>query len=74
MKKEILEHYLQTGTYTYAGAYQDYFRSLPDENFDRLVSIWNTKKKFRIMNSPLVGDYDNEVLYKQSCPSLLPIV
>lgn len=47
---------------------------LPDENFDRLVSIWNTKKKFRIMNSPLVGDYDNEILYKQSCPSLLPIV
>ena len=30
MKNKILEHYLQTGTYTYAGAYGDYFRSLPD--------------------------------------------
>ena len=33
--------------------------SEPDENFDELVKIWHTKKKFRIMNSPLVGDYDN---------------
>lgn len=32
---------------------------LPDENFDTLISIWETKKKFRILNSPLVGDYDN---------------
>lgn len=31
----------------------------PDENFDRLVNVWETKKKFRILNSPLVGDYDN---------------
>ena len=33
--------------------------SEPDENFDELVKIWHTKKKFRIMNSPLVGDHDN---------------
>jgi len=25
----------------------------PDENFDALVDIWNTEKKFRILNSPL---------------------
>ncbi len=31
MKEYILEHYRKTGTFTYAGAYGDYFRSLPDD-------------------------------------------
>jgi len=31
----------------------------PDKNFEKLVDIWETEKKYRIMNSPLVGDYDN---------------
>lgn len=31
----------------------------PDKNYEKLVDIWETKKKYRIMNSPLVGDYDN---------------
>ncbi|MFA6269652.1 MAG: transglutaminase-like domain-containing protein [Candidatus Paceibacterota bacterium] len=31
----------------------------PDENFDELVNIWNTNKKFRILNSPLVEDNDH---------------
>ncbi|MFA7244794.1 MAG: transglutaminase-like domain-containing protein [Candidatus Magasanikbacteria bacterium] len=31
----------------------------PDKNFDELVKIWNTKKKFRILNSPLIGDSDH---------------
>ncbi|MDV3427594.1 MAG: transglutaminase domain-containing protein [Bacillota bacterium] len=31
MKKEILQHYMQTGTYTYPGLYKDYFKSLPDD-------------------------------------------
>ncbi len=31
MKNDVLEHYKRTGTYTYAGLYGDYFRSLPDE-------------------------------------------
>jgi hypothetical protein len=31
----------------------------PDKNFDKLIDIWNTNKKFRILNSPLVGDSDN---------------
>ena len=31
MDQRILEHYRQTGTFTYAGGYKDYFRSLPDE-------------------------------------------
>lgn len=32
----------------------------PDDNFEQLLFLWNTKKKFRIMNSPLVGSYDND--------------
>lgn len=31
MQESILEHYKKTGTYTYAGAYGDYFRSLPED-------------------------------------------
>ncbi|HII15451.1 MAG TPA: hypothetical protein HA362_04000 [Nanoarchaeota archaeon] len=31
----------------------------PDNNFDELIRIWNTKKKFRILNGPLVGDSDH---------------
>ncbi len=32
----------------------------PDRNFDELRLIWDTNARFRIMNSPLVGDWDNE--------------
>jgi len=35
----------------------------PDKNYDELVKIWNTKKKFRILNSPLIGD-DSHVKWK----------
>lgn len=31
----------------------------PDKNFKRLVEFWNKEKKFRILNSPLVGDNDH---------------
>lgn len=31
----------------------------PDKNFDQLLKLWNTKRKFRILNSPLVGNRDN---------------
>ncbi len=31
MEENILEHYRKTSTYTYAGAYGEYFRSLPDD-------------------------------------------
>ena len=31
----------------------------PDKNFDELVKILNTKKKFRILNGPLIGDSDH---------------
>ncbi len=31
----------------------------PDKNFDRLVNLWNTKRKFRILNGPLIGDSDH---------------
>ena len=33
----------------------------PDENFKALNELWNTCKKFRILNSPLVGDWDNGI-------------
>lgn len=31
----------------------------PDENYEELLHLWNTNKKYRIINSPLVGDRDN---------------
>lgn len=31
MDKKILDHYLKTGTYTYAGPYLEYFKQLPDD-------------------------------------------
>ena len=31
----------------------------PDKNFKKLVDIWNKEKKFRVLNSPLVGDSDH---------------
>ncbi len=31
----------------------------PDKNFDNLLVLWNTQRKFRILNSPLVYDQDN---------------
>lgn len=31
----------------------------PDENHERLTHIWNTVRKYRIVNSPLVGDGSN---------------
>lgn len=31
MRKEILDHYKLTSTYTYTGAYNDYLKSLPDD-------------------------------------------
>ncbi|MDR2941308.1 MAG: transglutaminase-like domain-containing protein [Treponema sp.] len=34
----------------------------PDANFDTLCEIWNTNKKYRILNSPLVGDWDNYII------------
>ncbi len=31
----------------------------PDEHFSALREIWNTNRKFRVLNSPLAGDWDN---------------
>lgn len=31
----------------------------PDKNFHALHRLWETERKFRILNSPLVGDFDN---------------
>ncbi|MDF2944190.1 MAG: hypothetical protein K0S01_3048 [Herbinix sp.] len=30
MNKKLKQHYLETGSYTYAGLYKEYFKSLPD--------------------------------------------
>ena len=32
----------------------------PEENFDKLIEIWETKRKYRIVNSPLIGDNDHK--------------
>jgi len=32
----------------------------PDENFYALLEIWENRRKFRVLNSPLVGDWDNQ--------------
>lgn len=34
----------------------------PDSNYDELKYIWNNKRKYRVINSPLVGDQDNRIL------------
>ena len=31
----------------------------PDKYFDELCAFWERERKFRILNSPLVGDYDH---------------
>ncbi len=31
----------------------------PDNHFDRLRELWETRRKFRILNSPLIGDNDH---------------
>lgn len=31
----------------------------PDENFQALQSLWEKNRRFRVLNSPLVGDWDN---------------
>lgn len=31
----------------------------PDENFDALCALWESERKFRVLNSPLVGDSDH---------------
>jgi len=33
----------------------------PDENFISLQKLWENCRKFRVLNSPLVGDWDNKV-------------
>lgn len=32
----------------------------PDEHFDQLKQLWDTERRFRVMNSPLVGEWDNQ--------------
>lgn len=38
----------------------------PDENFQALRKLWETERKFRVLNSPLVGDWDNLPLLEQN--------
>lgn len=37
----------------------------PDENFGALQKLWETKRKFRVLNSPLVGDWNNEPMIQE---------
>ncbi|QTL98613.1 hypothetical protein GM661_11885 [Iocasia frigidifontis] len=32
----------------------------PDKNFEKLINVWNNEKKFRVLNSPLIGDNDHK--------------
>ncbi len=34
----------------------------PEENFPALLELWEANRKFRVLNSPLVGDWDNQLL------------
>lgn len=43
----------------------------PDGNFTRLLEVWEGKPEYRILNSPLVGDWDNEPLLR-TCGVTLP--
>ncbi len=37
----------------------------PDVNFDKIMHLWETRRKYRILNSPLVGDLDHTSLELQ---------
>ncbi len=37
----------------------------PDKNFPALLELWETNRKFRVLNSPLVGDWDNQPLLEE---------
>ena len=72
MEQRILDHYLQFSTFTNPGCDKDFLVSLPSDvkELGNLIShqiihrvtlkegntIWNTKKKFRILNSSLISD------------------
>ena len=34
----------------------------PDKNFEELKNLWEHERKFRVLNSPLVGDWDNQLI------------
>lgn len=75
MEQAILEHYKKTGTYTYAGFYKDYFRSLSDDipTLGRLVCSQvihritlkegNTNANARL----LYGDMNRYPWYRMRC-------
>lgn len=75
MREHIIEHYKKTGTYTYAGAYRDYFRSLPDDipTLGRLVCaqvIHRVTLKEGNTNANanlLYGDMDRYPWYRMRC-------
>ncbi len=75
MEENILEHYRKTSTYTYAGAYGEYFRSLPDDipMLGRLVCgqvIHRVTLKEGNTNANatlLYGDMDRYPWYRMRC-------
>lgn len=75
MEQLILEHYKKTGTYTYAGNYKEYFRSLPDDisTLGRLVCsqvIHRVTLKEGNTNanaSLLYGDMNRYPWYRMRC-------
>lgn len=75
MEQAVLEHYKKTGTYTYAGFYKEYFRSLPDDisTLGRLVCsqvIHRVTLKEGNTNanaSLLYGDMNRYPWYRMRC-------
>ena len=75
MNEKILEHYKKTGSFTYAGCYQEYFRSLPDDPavLGRLICgqvIHRVTLKEGNTNANetlLYGDMDRYPWYRMRC-------
>jgi hypothetical protein len=75
MRKELLVHYLETGTYTYAGNYKDYFQGLPD-NVEELGKLICSQVIHRITlkegnknanRNQIYGDMNNFPWYRMRC-------
>lgn len=75
MEKRILEHYKKTGTFTYAGCYKDYFRSLPDHipTLGRLLCsqvihrVTLREGNTNANQNLLYGDMDRYPWYRMRC-------
>ena len=71
MKKEILEHYLKYGIFTYPGLYEDYLKTLPDNIYELGVLI-RKQEMHRVDLKKAMSEDDNKIKreypwYKPRC-------